>query len=876
MRKTLNFLIFLCFLLLGCSSERNTFTNRLYHNVTARFNAYFLAKEKIQEAEKSFREAYQEDYTQVLPVYFPIDSASVDANEEKLNEARELAGKAIDWHRISQWVDDSYFLLGLIDYYEANTDDAINTYKYLNVNSEDDEVRHQALIQLLRIFVEQRKFDDASYVIDFLSKESEISKENKQKLYKTLAYYYEARHEKDGVIAALEKCIEVTTDNHEKSRLNFILAQLYQRAGFDARAYDYYKNASEGNPPYELAFFSQLYAQQVAELEKSKDLKKVRDYYDNLYQDRKNTDLRDVVLYEKALFELKQKETDEAIKLLHQAAQEPGKLEKQKGYIYQKLAEIFFDEKEDYRASKYYLDSALQHFKPTDTNYQTLSSKQDILDRYTVNYELLTKNDSLLQLSQMRPEEQEKIAENYIQAEEERLLAEAEAKTTKKNAGIFDNLLAFGGNASASTFYFDNPTAMQKGEIEFFRNWGNRALEDNWRRKSSSFGNAVSSLPTSRDTTAARQVSQEDSIRGILPDKATLLANIPKDPEQISQLNDQMEEARLQLGKVLYFDLKRPDLAREYLTDLLQFHPDSEKKAEAYYTLFLIEKETGGSTTYYVSRLNKEFPDSPFTKSVNNPIGETSSTAANKTAESNYQKAYSAFQSGDYSIAKTLTQSTLNKYPLTEVTDKLLLLDIMLSGKLESKGRYQERLENYIENTDSPGLVKMARNMLVALTGETEVEQVASVDSTNVSDSLRINTPDKRIASDSVAAEKQIYKLNKEQTHIFILVIDPDAIPQTKNLSAELENFHDKNFQDSRLRTGNLSFTRNQSILLVSPFSNAAKAMDYRKKFLTEFKYQGLPEELKKRSFVISIQNFQQLNKRKDITEYEAFFKSSY
>ncbi|AWW33117.1 gliding motility protein [Echinicola strongylocentroti] len=878
MRKTSNFLLLLFLFSLGCSSEKNTFTNRLYHNVTAHFNAYFLAKEKIEEAETDFKAAYQEDYTQVLPVYPPIDSTTVEGNMDKLEEARELAGKAIDWHRISQWVDDSYFLIGLIDYYEANTDDAINTYKYLNVNSKDNEVRHRALIQLLRIFVEQRKFDDASYVIDFLSKETDISKDNKQKLYKTLAYYYEARKEKDGVITALERCIELTSDKDEKSRLNFMLAQLYQRAGFDALAYDFYKEAAEGNPPYELAFFSQLYAQQVAELEKSKDLKKVRDYYDNLYKDRKNTDLRDVVLYEKALFELKQNETEEAIDLLHKAAQELGKIEKQKGYIYQKLAEVFFDEKEDYRASKYYLDSALQHFKETDSNYEPLATKKEVLDRYTVNFEILQENDSLLRLSQMPLEQQEKIAEDFIKAEEERLLAEAAAKTDKQNSGIFNNLLAFGNDGAASTFYFDNPTAVQQGAIDFYRNWGNRALADNWRRKANSFqGNTVSSLPTEKDTATTQKISQKDSIQGILPDKETLLANIPTEPDQITALNVQMEEARLELGKVLFFDLDRPDLAREYLIDLLQFHPDSEKKSEAYYTLYLIEKETGGSTAHYVSRLNKEFPDSPFTKSVNNPVSETSSTAANKTAESNYKKAYEAYKNGDYASARNLARSTLNSYPLTDVTDKLTLLDIMITGKTSSNQLYQESLENYIATTENPALTKMARNMLEALTGEKDEEALSATAPASVSDSLNVNdTTVTAAAMDSLTKVEQVYQVKKEQTHIFILVIDPQEITQTKNLSAELENFHDKNFQDARLRTGNLSFTRNQSILLVSPFSNAEKAMTYRNKFLADFKYQGLPEELKKRSFVISIQNFQQLNKRKDIAEYEAFFKTSY
>lgn len=878
MRNYIYLLFVLLFFFLGCSSEKNTFTNRLYHNVTAHFNAYYLAKEKIAEAEANFAADYQEDFTQVLPVYPPIDSSSVESNEGSLEEARELASKAVEWHRISNWVDDSYYLIGLIDYYEANTDDAINTFKFINVNSKENDVRHKSLIQLLRIFVDYRKFDDASYVIDFLSKESEISKENKQRLYLTLAYYYETRNEKDGLIAALEKALEFTPTKKEQARVYFILAQLYQREGFDAQAYSYYNKAQEGNPPYELTFFSQLYAQQVAELEKSKDLKKVRAYYDELYEDRKNIELRDVVLYEKALFELKQGEIDPAINLLHRAAQEEGKIEKQKGYIYAKLAEIYFDDKEDYRASKYYLDSAIQKFKPTDKNYAEMAEKKEVLDRYTANYELIVTNDSLIRLSRLSPEEQEKIADAYIKQEEDRLLAEAAKKTQKKNNSIFDNLLAFGGSESGASFYFDNPTAIQQGKIDFAKNWGSRALNDNWRRKSSGFEtNAVSSIPDPVDSLDSVPQDAPVSIESSLPEKESLLANIPSTPEEINQLRDELETAYFELGKILYFDLHRPDLAKEYLSQLIQEYPESEKMPEVYYTLYLIEKSTGGNTNLYVSRLNREFPQSPFTKSVNNPQGESSSTVANKMAAENYKMAYEAYQNGEFAATRNLITSTLENYPLTPVTDKLLLLDIMVSGKTESKQSYQAKLEEFIKTNENIALVNVARNMLVALTGEeTEVQQTET-DSLAAADSLKNEIDSAQVSSkDSTSVEEQIYKDNKNQTHIFILVIDPDQIPKSKNLSAELENFHNEYFADARLRTGNLSFTRHQSIILVSPFANSEKAMAYRNKFLSDFDYQDLSQDAKNSSFVISIQNFQQLNKRKDIAEYEAFFKSFY
>ncbi|MFT7364312.1 MAG: hypothetical protein ACI9UV_002522, partial [Algoriphagus sp.] len=112
---------------MACSSERNTFTNRTFHNLTAHYNAYYLADVKLKEVEAEIYKNYKEDYTQVLPVFIPIDSATIKGNAEKLQSAVELASKAIEWHKISKWVDDSYYILGKIDYYKSHFDDSQNT-----------------------------------------------------------------------------------------------------------------------------------------------------------------------------------------------------------------------------------------------------------------------------------------------------------------------------------------------------------------------------------------------------------------------------------------------------------------------------------------------------------------------------------------------------------------------------------------------------------------------------------------------------------------------------------------------------------------------------------------------------------------------------
>ncbi|WP_073093179.1 type IX secretion system periplasmic lipoprotein PorW/SprE [Cyclobacterium lianum] len=864
------------FSVLSCSSQKDTFTNRLYHNTTARFNAYYYADAKIMELEDKIKEKYQEDYSQVLPVFYPIDSSTIEANEELLKEAREMASKAIDWHKISKWVDPSYFLIGKVDYYQGQFDEARNTFKYLNVNSKQDAVRHRSLIQLLRSFIDLDQFEDANFVIDYLSKEAGISRENKKFLYKTLAYYYEKRGEEDLIVPSIFKALEFSNDNAEISRMHFMLGQLYQKAGLDAFAYEYYQKALTGSPSYERTFFAQLYSQQVAELEKSKDLKRVRDYYDDLYEDNKNVDFRDVILFEKGRFEKKQGNLDDAIRLYSLAVKEPGENERQKGYIYQELADVFLHEKENFLKTKYYLDSALKGFKETDRNYAELASRKEIFDQYAKNYELLTRNDSLIRLSRLSPEEQEKYVSDFLEKEEERLILEAQAAEKKENTSIFENLLAFGGagGSASSTFYWDNPTAIQRGALEFNRVWGSRPLTDNWRRSNRSF-QADESTESSRPQLAELEETAEDSLASAqiatLPDKASLLSQIPNEPETREMMEAEMEEAYFNLGKLLYFDLKQAEKAIGYLEKLIQEYPDTPKKPEAYYTLYLASQELNTNPEKYAQLLNVEFPDSQFTKSINNP-DQVSGSQANFESGENYKEAYGYFQNREYVTARNIVRETLNRYPLTKNTDRLLLLDIMISGKLESLDLYKERLQGYLQQARDEKLLAFAKDLLSAVSEE---DEAAMETETDENDQEALAAQEQPIDPADAASESP-YKENSGQTHIFILPMDQDLAESSGDLTAALEKFHAENFANERLRTGTIAISRETSILIISPFPNAERSLMYKETFLNSFNKDSLSEEIKNSSFVISIENFQQLNKRKDIAEYRSFYEKAY
>jgi len=857
--------------LAACSSQRNTFTNRAFHNLTAHYNAYFLADTKIKAAEDQVIENYKEDYTQILPVFIPIDSATIQQNKVSLDSARELSSKAVDWHRISKWVDDSYYLIGKIDYLQARGDDAKNTLRYVNSQSKDKDLRHKALISLLHLYIDQDAVEEANFTIDYLSKEKDLNTDNTFDLYKTLAYYYEKRGDQNGVIGALDRAINYTSDKKERSRLYFILAQRYQREGLVALAFDYFQKSLEGNPPYERTFFATLYAQQVAELNASKDLKKVRNYYEGLYEDPKNKDLKDVVIFEQALFEEKQNNIPLTLELLHQAAKEPGSIPRLKGYIFQKLAEIKLDQFNDYRATKYYLDSALTFINAEDPVAKQLAEKKTSLDTYVFHFERIQKNDSLIQLASLTEEEQVIRAQEFLISEKQRLADLKKKDSPSKSPSIFDNLLAFGDSGNGSTFYFGNSTALQQGAIEFVRTWGNRPLQDNWRRKAAQFQAADESTPL-----LAQESDDSDSSDDSkdLPTVETLLASIPKSPAQLEQANGELEDSYFELGKVLFFQLKEPLRSGEYLDQLIQKYPKTVKKPEAYYLLYLGQKEQKGDGNAYAQLLNLEFPESPYTFSVNNPEAGVGNKGSLESAKG-YEQAYEAYYSGNYSQARDLVFATLEKYPLTRNTEKLLLLNAMVTGKQESREQFKSKLEEFIQNAKEEELITLAKAMLQPLLSSEELASKSSATAVAQEDLA----PKKEEVKENVAenlVKESPYKATDDQTHIFVVALTPSEVETAKNLLGDLEAFHTQSFGNARLRTGNMNLSAQLSIFIISPFSNAEKAMDYLKTFQEKFTSIGLKEEVKANSFFISIENFQVLNKNKDLEEYLQFFTATY
>jgi tetratricopeptide (TPR) repeat protein len=104
--------------------------SKFYHNTTAQYNGYFNANELYQKSLLTLDEMHQDNFNQILPLYTyrSIDDAKIV--EPDLNIAIEKVSRVINLHRVSNWTDDCYLLLGKAQYLKQDFETAEKTFEY--------------------------------------------------------------------------------------------------------------------------------------------------------------------------------------------------------------------------------------------------------------------------------------------------------------------------------------------------------------------------------------------------------------------------------------------------------------------------------------------------------------------------------------------------------------------------------------------------------------------------------------------------------------------------------------------------------------------------------------------------------------------------
>ena len=101
-----------------------------WHDMNARYNGYFNAKELYRASSAEVMDSHIDNYNQILSVYQwgePEDRESAQAN---MDIAIEKVTKVAALHEPSKWVDDCYVMMGKAQFLKGDLESAQETFEY--------------------------------------------------------------------------------------------------------------------------------------------------------------------------------------------------------------------------------------------------------------------------------------------------------------------------------------------------------------------------------------------------------------------------------------------------------------------------------------------------------------------------------------------------------------------------------------------------------------------------------------------------------------------------------------------------------------------------------------------------------------------------
>ena len=711
----------LAFVLGACSQYSTKPLAVGYHNMTAKYNAYLIAREKLKEAEITLQKNRKDDYNQLMPVLYPLDSVAARSVSGLLQDVIKKASLVPDRHQNSKWVDNALVLIGKARLYKGQMTDGIETLRYVNAKGRDEDDKHEGLIWLMRAYIETNDYNSALSVAEVLRSQP-LNDKNTRDFYLTKAYLHQQKQEYGLSVAILEETFELLPKSEETARVHFSAAQMYDLLEKPKLAEGHYKAVLKNRPPYDLGFYASMDAlQDEAILGEGLP---TETSFKKLLNDRKNSDLRDRLYYTMGVIETRKKNYPKALGFFRESIDNTTTNTTQVPYTYLEMARVYYDKLQNYELAKAYFDSSLAILPKNSPQYQKIADRKEILDEFVKQTITIRTEDSLQRLSQLNPSALDKFLDGIIEKEideEERRIKEAEKMLQQAQTIVANNSLGFDGDP-AERFVLYNVVAMSQAKVEFRQKWGNRPLEDDWRR-SGKVGSALAqnenlALATTPQTKAANAPKGAGSSTVKLskdsPEwkarKDALYRNVPLRKQELEASNQRIEDAYYKLAKIYKFNLEEPQNAVTTLESLLKRFPNSQYKPEAYYLLFLTSTKEKQN---WKDKLLTEFPNSSYTRLLTK-TGGTVAASGNMELEAlkDYEKIFELYQAGNYAEAYAQLEMAMVTYTGSKMEDKYAALQIYLVGKIKGKEAYLKALNDFIKDRPTSPLLPRIREIL--------------------------------------------------------------------------------------------------------------------------------------------------------------------
>jgi len=383
--------------------------------------------------------------------------------------------------------------------------------------------------------------------------------------------------------------------------------------------------------------------------------------------------------------------------------------------------------------------------------------------------------------------------------------------------------------------------------------WGERSLENNWRRKSK---RSLSDLTQSEGT-------EGDTLNGegstpILDNKSReyYLVTIPLSDSAMEMSDSRLEEALFNIGVIYKEQLLDYDESIEAFKNLTDRYPESTHASSAYYYLYELNNniQKPDQAKYYADLLSARYPESHYAMLLNNPNYLKELEEEEMKVVRYYEEVFGLYQQLNYAGVINRADLAFSMFPEDPLIPKFKYIRAMALGSLEGKEAMKLALDSLI--SQHPGAEE-------------------SLQAQEIVDYMYVEFPEILEADQAAGAEEIYTEVDSTQEHFFLLAIH--TTQNANQVSFDLLNHNLDHYNQYDLSIDQLAMLDSYNILVVKLFNN----------FESAFRYLGDIEENREsvlsglsssqyKMMIISPDNFGILSERKELTPYYLFYQNHY
>ena len=308
-------------LLGGCSTKRNTFTRRAYHNLTSHYNVYWNGEHSLEEGDNQLKRNVVDDYTKVLRVYNYGTKQEAMALNSQMDRALQKTSICVQKHSMKfngkervKWIDDAYLVMGKAHFYKQDYIPAKRTFDFVSTEFSYNDIALVANLWLAKTYIQTEQYSKAIAVIELLQSKTANMKRLPKELYRnldlTIADYYIATKDYRRAIDYLKSGMMATNDRELRLRCMFILGQIYMELDDAPHATEWFKKVTKKNPKYEMLFEAKM---NMARMGSSGNAKELYKMLNRMLRETKNEDYIDRIYYSMAELAMREGDVDKAI-----------------------------------------------------------------------------------------------------------------------------------------------------------------------------------------------------------------------------------------------------------------------------------------------------------------------------------------------------------------------------------------------------------------------------------------------------------------------------------------------------------------------------------------------------------------------------------